>query len=121
MCLRLTDGILGEDGFGGFAGVSGAQLVLGHHPELVLAALHQVLDAVLRGRVQWISGGPGPPLGLGLLLLQDVVGDGLPAVSRPVPQNQSVGGVHLPDRWHLGGLGDSWGSEQRKTGLSPIF
>lgn len=120
--VALTDGIFGKDGFGGDTGVSGTQLILSHHPELVLAALHQVLDSVLSSRVQRLSGGSGPPLGCGLLLLQDIVCDGLSTVAGPVPQHQSVCGVHLPGRRHLRGLGDSCrGGTEEKLGYQGSF
>lgn len=105
--VKLTDGIFGEDGFGGWTRVSSSKLILSHHPELILAAFHQVLDSVLSGRVQWISGGSGPSLGRGLLLFQDVVGDGLSTIARAVPQHECVGAVHLSDCWHLRRLRDS--------------
>ncbi len=122
VCVILTDGIFGKDRFGGFTGVSSSQFVLSHHPELVLAALHQVLDSVLSGWVQWLSGGSGPPLGCGLLLFQDIVGDRLATIARPVPQHQGIGGVHLSDRRHLRGLRDSCrGAAEQKLGYCCSF
>lgn len=81
--LVLTDGVSAEDGVRGHAGQTAASGVDGDDPELVHGALQQAGDVPVVA--QWqrsdgLAGDTGPALGGGLLLLDDVAGDGGAAV-----------------------------------------
>ena len=81
----------GLDGLAGGGGVGDAVLVLGVDPEVVVGVDHQVPHPGVAGGDVGGDLGPLPP-GLGVGLLDDVVGDGAAAV---VPGGHPVEGQGL--------------------------
>ena len=88
----------GLDGLAGGGGVGDAVLVLGVDPEVVVGVDHQVPHPGVAGRDVGGDLGPLSP-GLGVGLLDDVVGDGAAAV---VPGGHPVEGQGLAGK--VGGL-----------------
>lgn len=81
--ICLTDGVSAEYGVRGRAGQTAAGGIDCDNPELVHGALQQAGDIPVvaqRQRSDRVAGDTGPALGRGLLLLDDVAGDGGAAV-----------------------------------------
>lgn len=81
MCL--TDGVSAEYGVRGQAGQTAAGGIDSANSELIHGALQQAGDVPVvtqRQRSDWVAGDTDPALGCGLLLLDDVAGDGGAAI-----------------------------------------
>ena len=77
-CGGLTDGVPAEHRVRGNTGEAAAGRVYGDDPELVHGALYQPGDVPVvpqRQRSDWLAADPGPALGGGLLLLNEVAGN----------------------------------------------
>lgn len=77
--MVLTDGVPAEDGVRGHAGQPAASGVHGDDPELVHGTFQQAADIPVVAKWQGPDGIPthaAPTLGGGLLLLDEVAGDG---------------------------------------------